>query len=73
MQDRQAGALTDAISRDTAALDAAVDLLFQYDPECHHPRDFVMSIAQTILGRRLVLHDARTWTDEGEHFVGTRG
>ena len=62
-----------AIAQDTAAIDEAVDLLSRYDPECHHPRDYVMSIAQTILGRRLILHDARIWTDEGEQTGGVRG
>ena len=61
------------IFRETAAIDAAVDLLFRYDPDRHHPRDYVLTIAGTILGRPLALHDARTWKDAGEQIVGIRG
>lgn len=33
-----------------AALDAAAVQLSNYDPEIHHPADYALSIAATILG-----------------------
>lgn len=48
-----------------AMIDAAVDLLIRYDPDLHHPNDYVLTIAEAILGRRLQRCDGRIWTDEG--------
>ena len=63
------GRHSEIISRDTALIDEAVDLLFRFDPERHHPRDFVMTIGAAILGRPLARYDAKTWTDEGVEAV----
>lgn len=62
-----------SIARDTASIDAAVDLLVRYDPDHHDPRDYVLTIAQTILQKRLQRYDERTWTDEGVQVVSVRG
>lgn len=45
---RQAGARI--VER--ARLDAAADLLWRYDPEQHHPLDYVLTIAEAISGER---------------------
>ena len=38
---------------DEASLDAAVLLLLRFDPEHHHPKDYVLTIAGAIVGTRL--------------------
>jgi hypothetical protein len=52
-------------------VDAAVELLLSYSPEQHQPRDYVLTIASSILGRSLQRRDGYIWSDEGERLHAT--